>query len=234
MLFFNEMFIYDTISRATNAIEGHSGNWHYYLKFIQKEFRVYIILVITLSIFITFIKLKKKIIVEHSYNYIFEFSFLFNLLICILIPLVLFSYAKTKLYWYIYPIFPFLSALFSLCIDMQSKKFFSLCNSNAFKKTTILLVFIFICVAEYGVVKNILRQYKSPSPEQQLLFQAAQQRREVPVYLEAGDLPQGFVLAAKLRGDFIPRHGGRDAWEKEPGAAWLITKEMTLELRQGL
>lgn len=101
MTFFNMMINYDLLSRSSKALEGHIGDSHYYF-YILKDFYSYWLGLMIGSFIACIVLYSKKIftIVKVRKNYILA------MILWVAVPLITFSSAKTKIPWYIFPMYP--------------------------------------------------------------------------------------------------------------------------------
>lgn len=99
--FWQVYFIEHIIRRAHQPIEYHFGGKLYYIKFLISEFSWWLILPVLGGIFWLFDQIKKKKLDDN-----FIFFFIWGGLV-----LGLFTFSKTKLFWYILPLYPVLAVL---------------------------------------------------------------------------------------------------------------------------
>jgi 4-amino-4-deoxy-L-arabinose transferase-like glycosyltransferase len=97
--FFIQMFEYDFVARFNEPLEGHVGDWSYYFVQMQMVYGNigFIILLICLSYSFYLISKRNKSA--------------FFLVVWILVFISVFTIAKSKLFWYIVPIYPAISLL---------------------------------------------------------------------------------------------------------------------------
>lgn len=115
-VFFAKMVQYDLISRSSSAIEGHAGGKLYYLNFIINSYTYWFILFCGLVVAMCIIINRNSWIVNKSVG--------IGLLLWLVVPLGIFSLSKSKLFWYIYIIFPAISIFIGLAVNrlMELKK----------------------------------------------------------------------------------------------------------------
>lgn len=101
------------LKRTNNPIDFHFGSNFYYLKLIYQNFFPWIFFIFTLPIF--FILYLKRIIKFKSF--IKTNQILITILFIILIPFTSLTIAKTKIAWYIMPIYPFIALFLTICIN---------------------------------------------------------------------------------------------------------------------
>ncbi len=98
--YFSLLLNIDVLRRLNSVVEIHSGSWYFYLQqlgIVLKEWSK--VFYATFILFIFWIIRFKKQQIPH-------FNILIHSLVAILIYLILFSIAKTKITWYIHPVFP--------------------------------------------------------------------------------------------------------------------------------
>ncbi|CRK80726.1 ArnT family glycosyltransferase [Neobacillus massiliamazoniensis] len=105
--FFKGMIMYDLLHRSSTPIEGHIGGVFYYVSIISRYFINWIYVICILGLLFLFNRNFpfKKIIASEKRNE------LIGLCLWVLIPFILFTFAKTKVRWYILPIYPALAII---------------------------------------------------------------------------------------------------------------------------
>ncbi|GKU27097.1 hypothetical protein CFOLD11_39240 [Clostridium folliculivorans] len=114
--FIDAMIRYDLLSRTNSSIEGHTGPWYDYIVDLVVYYRWYIAVFILL-LFILIVSQNIRYAIKDNFN---EFI---GLIIWVVLPLVLFSIAKTKLAWYIFPVYPPLALLIGWMAEYSIKSF---------------------------------------------------------------------------------------------------------------
>jgi 4-amino-4-deoxy-L-arabinose transferase-like glycosyltransferase len=114
--FIHDMISYDLLSRTNSPIEGHTGPWYGYIIDLVENYRWYIAVFILL-LFILIISKNIRCAIKESFN---EYI---GLMIWIVLPLILFSIAKTKLAWYIFPVYPPLALLIGCMAEYSIQSF---------------------------------------------------------------------------------------------------------------
>lgn len=97
--FLKQMFFYDVVQRLTTPIEGHGGPLHYYLTFLIWHNHKWTDFVIVSAVFYGLSSGLWK-------SFSLENRWLLAVTLGILVPLTIFSISRSKLDWYINPIFP--------------------------------------------------------------------------------------------------------------------------------
>jgi outer membrane protein assembly factor BamB len=113
--FWDCYFVYSTFMRATTPIEGHAGGYLFYFNYLAtSENPLWVILLPFAAGFCAF-----RAVIKHS-----KADTL--ILVWISIVLIIFTFAQTKLYWYILPALPaFAIAISSLLYQLSKKLPFS-------------------------------------------------------------------------------------------------------------
>jgi hypothetical protein len=234
--FFSQMFGYDLIERSRNTIEGHNSSVFYYISILKRNFSRIFIFLVALFLFVIANIWKNR---KNNINIYFikqNNIIILQICFCIIIPTIMFSCAASKLTWYIYPTFPFLSLLFAHYIYVSICMLLKLFSNNKHQISIIMLVIVFLCYLEVRTIKKIIKESHMVSPVQNILYDANRLNKygdNTPVYLENMPWRQNLVLAAKLYGNFQPRDGGRLYWSEDghPGAI-LITDKLSIEIQQ--
>lgn len=138
--FFTEMIKYDLLARSATPLEGHAGTALYYFDVIENYYSYW--LIILFGVFIAFLTISNKNNEKKISGYTL------TMLLWILVPFIAFSIAKTKLAWYILPIYPALA----ICIGAFSKKIIT-----AFKKSNIVqFVLLLSLLLSLGLNERII------------------------------------------------------------------------------
>jgi len=103
--FLIKMIKYDILKRSSQAIEGHSGDWRFYLYHLQNNLGIFFTILFAISVFYSIYLIKKK------------HKAILLLIIWIAWFFLVFSIAKSKLFWYITPIYPAISLLIFYCFE---------------------------------------------------------------------------------------------------------------------
>lgn len=205
-VFIKAMINYDLIARTSKPIEGHIGNTFYYLEVIKSSY-FYWILILSGNLIAATLLLKPDSLNRNQINHIF------HLILWIIVPFLVFTKAKTKISWYILPIFPAMA----VSIGASSSLLLKSKNRNCVFQ---LLLSIMILFAAYKQELAISWAVLNPEPDsvQELLegLKNLQQYRHNNIYTTfktgSADNPnrwnQSYLLAAELYGDLIPIEGG--------------------------
>ena len=143
--FLSGMVSYDLFKRATQPLEGHAGNFDYYFVSLAKGDSYWFIFMSTVLLsYLAAIGFKLN-----TKNRLFTLSAL-----GVVVPLILFSFARTKLGWYLIPSYP----PFAIAVGCLT---WSLLNDRRVQtagKAAVLFVFLIVALrAEREIQKQILR-----------------------------------------------------------------------------
>lgn len=208
-LFFERMIFYDLLKRGTEAIEGHDGNVFYYVKFIIKKYAVWSV-ILAAGVALVW-RLKCDTHELRSRLLCLDGCTLRKLALTVIVPLLLYSAVATKLYWYIYPIFPFISILLGIFLD-RVYSVIALQN-KMFAKGFMLCVLGAGLIGEVNTLRNIHRHVSRVNPVHAAMAELGQvpANHKAMLFLDTGDWRPSDVLAAKLYGDFQLMPGGISA-----------------------
>lgn len=128
--FFIQMFEYDFVRRINEPLEGHVGDWSYYFVQMQTILGSIGFIVLLLSFIYSLYLISKR---NKS---------AFILVIWILVFISVFTIARSKLYWYIVPIYPAISLLigYNLVILQKSLKI---------KQALFMVIFLIIMISPF-------------------------------------------------------------------------------------
>jgi 4-amino-4-deoxy-L-arabinose transferase-like glycosyltransferase len=223
--FFSNMINYDLLERSSTTIEDHVGGPFYYFKLLLNvHFYGLWLAVFIIFLLATFIRIDKEFLSSNRRTFL-------GLIIWILIPLLLFSLAKTKIKWYIFPVFPPLAILIGLLGEriLQTKPFL-------IKLLAVVVIGGAFCGYEYKIGHAI----NKPTPEKvQSIFQNLKEK-QLPtsgktIYkyslnekisskpYEPLDWGQAEALAAKLYDNLLPLDGGQKLFRKNKSSFLLIS-----------
>lgn len=198
LFFFKEMVEYDLLSRSSSSLEGHKGNMLFYFSCIKYYYSYWFILFI-----LGFILLLKPILKSNDKNYFI------GLLLWIAVPVILFTIAKTKLSWYILPIYPAISIFIGCSLANIIKE-----NNSLFKYIIIFLIILSSVKYEKYIFKEI-SHYNSDTTE--ITLKSLRNIRYLngyKIYTECGtyggtsNWDQNHFLEAELYGNHVPINGG--------------------------
>lgn len=223
-LFFERMIFYDLLKRGTEAIEGHDGNIFYYVKFIIKRYVVWFVIPAAGVALIWRLqcnahKLRSELLCLDSRT-------LRKLALTVIVPLLVYSAAATKLWWYIYPIFPFISILLGIFSD----RVYSVIalQSKMFAKGFMLCVLAAGLIGEVNTLGKIHRHVSRVNPVHAAMAELGQipANHKAMLFLDTGDWRPSDMLAARLYGDFQLMPGGTSAYDAavNTGKTFLLSR----------
>jgi len=217
MTFFKEMIFYDLLKRSSTAIEGHIGDKFYYFDVFWKYFEYWLTLLAGLLVAMILHKLPMNDFKTEKK------SLLIGTCLWIIVPLLLFTFAKTKIRWYILPIYPPLA----IVIGILANKL--LLQGRLWTKVVIFASALMISI---HYEKEIQTYLFHPKPKPHLsLIQSLQKMTN----LKGGSLylfqpsskikrAQNIVLTAELYGDFKIEDGDFNDFLQKDGAFLLLKK----------
>ncbi|MGG5254454.1 ArnT family glycosyltransferase [Neobacillus sp. SM06] len=211
--FFKGMLFYDLLQRSSSSIEGHVGGVFYYVQILNRFSLFWILIVLFTGLLFLFQIKKTKEFPKNEY--------VIGILIAILVPFLLFTLAKTKIRWYILPIYPPLSML----IGILTSKY--IIQGKRFLKVVLLLAFL--SVSTYYEV-GILTYLQNPAPnfKQSLIEKVKNQTalRGDHLYLYAPTSKvkwlQSEVLTAELANDLHVANGNFQEFLSKKHALLLV------------
>lgn len=232
--FFENMINYDLLNRSENSIEGHTGGVFYYLLTLLRYHGCWIILLIASALYYA----------APIYNNIKKKSNVMLICLWIVLPFILYTIAKTKIEWYILPIYPPIA----ICCGALFSKFLMQENHN--RKVLIALVSVFlIIVLDYQVAISYIVHNYNDNPCQTSIRKVS----ELHIYNnynlyttkkdfhDKGIWSQTDILATELYGNFNAKNGGFRAFSKdrthkalliapENSDTWFSIKEHSLKI----
>lgn len=196
MEFIYQMINYDLLARTKTPLEGHTGPIYYYIRVLKVDYKYFLILgIIAFVVWIIYMdKLKfnsnkKKLL---------------GITMWIIIPMVLFTLAKTKLSWYIYPIFPASSILIGITIEevLKNRRSYVIVNF-------IVIVMMFFSLGFYE--RQIYKTLRTPAVDGIQISLKGLSKLDYKgsnIYIETDNWEQRYFFLAELYGDCIPKNGG--------------------------
>ncbi|MFF2449451.1 ArnT family glycosyltransferase [Neobacillus sp. NPDC058068] len=215
--FFKTMINYDLLHRSSSPIEGHVGGKFFYFQVFWRFFKFWLILLVGL-VFVYFFK-------DLSFDFLKtkKRATIIGIGLWLLIPFLLFTFVKTKIRWYILPVYPPLAILIGI---MGSRL---LLNGKLISKA--FLVFFVIMISVHYEWR-ILLHLNNQTPKFHLsLIQSLHKMEELKgkslfMYHPTGkpEWEQNIVLTAKLYGDFNVEDGDLNDFLQTDGALLLLKK----------
>ncbi|MCL2012445.1 MAG: glycosyltransferase family 39 protein [Cystobacterineae bacterium] len=215
-LFFEHMVFDDLLTRATQTIEGHQGGPFYYVEFVAlKSYRFWILplLLAAAAVFALrrYTALPAAPLPLETTPPAVDTPMLCKLVLAVTLPLLLYSLSASKLFWYSYPTFPFLSLLLGLFLDRT-------CTLMETKNKRLAKTFFF-CVLGTGLMgeaytlMRIYRDSAQTNPLHVAMHKLGQkpENHHAALFVDEGDWRPADFLAAKLYGGFLLMEGGAPA-----------------------
>lgn len=194
--FFSKMVQYDIIRRSSSVLDTHSGGKLYYLNFIVNSDTYWFILFCALGL--------AMCVLLNRNDWERNKNIGIGLLLWLIVPFLIFSLAKSKLYWYIYILFPAISLFIGLAVDKLLQ----------LKRTVLtILLLLLIVFSFYTSFMKTYRTAASQSPSEiQMVFEylnRAPKYRLANVYTgDAITWRQSTYLSALLFADLKPKDSG--------------------------
>lgn len=215
LTFVKNMIDYDLIARTAQPLEGHNGNIFYYFDVLQNSnFYWTSIFIGTLLASTLFINLNE--ISRRSKNHIIL------LLLWILVPFLLFTKAKTKISWYLLPLYPAMAISIGAAISSMLKSK----SRNLILQLLLSFVLIFTVYKEQTTIaEKILSPVEDPAQDLIKGMENLPEYRGKQIYIH--HFEQSYWLSAEFYGDLIPVEGGIDGFIKDESRSILlfITKD---------
>jgi 4-amino-4-deoxy-L-arabinose transferase-like glycosyltransferase len=220
--FFKNMIMYDLLQRSSTSIEGHIGGKLYYVQILCRFFIFWLAILFGLAL----VYLNKDFSFE-----IFKSekkAYMIGICLWVIIPFILYTFSKTKIRWYILPIYPALSIM----IGALASKF--LWNGKLITRVVLLFSILFVSVYYEWKIQTYLN---NPIPNLQLnLLQKIQRMEGMKGYSlfmyypsSCAAWPQKTVLTAELYGDLHVENGDFNDFLKKDRALLLVQKGLYTE-----
>lgn len=223
MLFIKEMIRYDLLKRSANPIEGHVGDIYFYFDVLKVYYFYWIVLFF--GVFIGYLA------INETKEYKNKSSYTLGIILWIMLPFLLFTKAKTKLPWYIIPIFPPLA----ICLGSFANKLMK----EKYRNVPLQLVIIFSLVLCLFVNEQMIYKYTRnyQTDDVQNILSEFKNRKDYngeKIYIvndtvlsNNHEWSQKHFLAAQLYGDFYPTKGGLEGFlnDTNPKSLIIITKD---------
>jgi 4-amino-4-deoxy-L-arabinose transferase-like glycosyltransferase len=219
--FFKNMVAYDLLLRSTVPIEGHVGDESYYAIILCRFYFLWLAILLGMILVYNFFDKNVSFDMFKSENR----SYIIGIILWVIIPFMMFTFAKTKVRWYILPIYPPLSII----IGVLASKI--LMNGKLIIRILLLSAILFV---SFSYESQIQMYLNNPIPNFQLsLIQKTQALDGVRGYSLFMYHPtrheavweQNAVLTAELVNDFKVQSGGLHAFLKNDRALLLVKKE---------
>jgi 4-amino-4-deoxy-L-arabinose transferase-like glycosyltransferase len=220
LLFFKTMISFDLLSRTSISLEGHVGGPSFYVGLFRVNY--FYSLLVLVAAFTAFIALFSQDILRRK-NYTLAIA------LWILVPLGLYTIAKTKIEWYILPVYPALA----ICIGAFTSKILTSEKSNRVLKLVIILLLSGTFYRNERVIISEIRFI--PKDGAQLALKALDSRSKYQgrvIYTLCGNRGdpkhwnQSDLLAAELYGDLKAVDGGLETFYSSDNSLILIPKSI--------
>lgn len=217
--FFSHLFLYDVVHRASETIDGHSGNIFYYISLLlsARNFLLWFVLVICIwGVSLVSKKLNGPALAVDSP--LLSRLLWYKLLVTAFLPVGMFSLCASKLSWYVYPSFPFLALLMGVFLGGKITLFYESRHARWLAGLFFCAAVVISSVSEVSLVKKIIRD-SYPNPVH-LAMRNLGQSPDVAgarLFRSAGQWTQSDVLAARFYGPFHLDPGGMDVWKRIKG-----------------
>ncbi|WPC40482.1 ArnT family glycosyltransferase [Clostridium sp. JS66] len=212
--FFKNMIGYDLMARTSKTLEGHIGGMCYYLEHFQWSYFYWfcVFIATTLAMAAT---TTTETLTSDSKNYSLFIA------LWITIPFSLYSIAKTKIWWYIFPIYPALA----ISIGATSSVLLKVKKSNIFMPILLSGMIILAITKNQLLILDKISNIKTD--QIQVLLKDLKKHPEYKgkkIYIN--HFEQSYWLCAELYGDLIPVSGGIEGFLKDNTSSMLlITKD---------
>jgi len=218
--FFKNMIGYDLMARTSRTLEGHIGGMCYYFEHYQWSYFYW---------FLVFISTTLAVITDTSPETLTndDKNYILCIALWITIPFLLYTIAKTKIWWYIFPIYPALAISIGATSSILIKV----------KKANIIMPILLSGMILLAVTKNqllIIDKISNIKTDPiQVLFKELEKHPEYDgrkIYID--HFEQSYWLCVELYGDLVPVSGGIKGFLKDNDNSTLlfITKDKKIDL----
>jgi hypothetical protein len=135
----------------------------------------------------------------------------------ILVPFILYTIARTKIWWYILPLYPAAAIIIGLASDNLLKS----------SKTNLLIKFVILFLIIMSAYKNelmIIERISGTKPDiaQELIRDTVESNKFIGRHVYIDCYEQSYVLCAELYGSLIPCDGGSEGFVKDTSIGPLL------------
>ncbi len=216
-VFLKKMVVFDLLSRSSSTLEGHSGTSSYYLSTLQYGYWHWML--ILAGSFVLYLAVARYNTDRSSKN------IMVLMVLWTFVPLLLYSYAKTKITWYILPVFPALA----VCIGALTCKIIKATGKKPLLHVAIILILMFSFYKNESVILSDIISVEQDKIQSDLKKTSIlKNHRGAKIYTLCGhpEFPacwrQSDLLAAELYGDLKPKDGGLDRFLNEKSASLIM------------
>ena len=213
--FFKMMITYDLLQRSLTPIEGHLGGGIYYFNVLWRFFYLWLIFLCGIVFIFLYNGFFKQINTQDR-------DYILGMALWVVIPILLFTLTKTKVRWYVLPVYPPISII----IGALASKI--ILNGKLPTKIALLSSILFVCIYYEYEIQSYLNK---PTPKLHLnLIQKIQdidgmKGSTLFIHHRAGsELPQNIILTAELYGDLHVADGDMIDFLRKDGALLLLKK----------
>ena len=200
--FINVYFIENIIQRSRYPIEFHFGGRLFYLKHIFKELFPWVLLIFVWPLF--FLKKLKNITLDNLISEIRSQQRIIEIVLLIFIPLVFLTMAKTKIEWYVAPIYPFLAIYLACCLHL-------LIRTLKLKNIIVLVIAILIAAdGFYFVIKEnkLFETVKTSSRDEIAIISSREPEKNLDYLVQFSERRAREILNPTLYTSFTWIYGG--------------------------
>jgi 4-amino-4-deoxy-L-arabinose transferase-like glycosyltransferase len=213
--FFKTMIEFDLMARTTRPLEGHIGGYCYYLEHLQWSYFYWNLVFVATTM--------ACIVLSHKYitdKKLVNYNLILGL--WIVITFILYTIAKTKISWYVLPIYPAVAVSIGAASSLLLKEK----NRNFITQIVLIgMIAISIYKSEEVIRSRIL------NPEIDLNQELIQGVGKMPEYhgekIYINHFEQSYWLSSELYADLIPVEGGAEGFLEDNtyNTLLFITKE---------
>lgn len=207
--FLQEMVKYDLLKRTSTGIEGNGQDCLFYIKHMIVEFSISSLIIILLLILI---KDYKKILNKSNLPY----------LLWIIVPFVLFTVSKTKLDWYIVPIYvPIILLSTTIIVSLFRNE------NRIFSKTIFLILIVSIIINGTMLTKTIMNPDNNNVQDfiRQISNEENVQSRNTYISIDTDKWSQSQLFVLELYLDGKSQDGGVEGFINDNSNSLLIVKD---------
>jgi 4-amino-4-deoxy-L-arabinose transferase-like glycosyltransferase len=226
--FFRMMINYDLLARTSRPLEGHIGNYSYYINIFKEKYLFWMIL-LGVS-FVAYLVLYSNTLHADKLDKKRK-NHIIGMVLWSIVPLLAYTYAKTKITWYIQPVYP----VFAIYIGVLSSSIITGLKRNLIVQVA-FIVFIVAAVNKHeSVIYKHIVLFKNDNARVTFQnFDGFKRVQGAKAYIISGPSQseqlywkQSDLLSAELYGDLIPMNGGLRAFlvDKDEDSVLIIPKE---------
>jgi 4-amino-4-deoxy-L-arabinose transferase-like glycosyltransferase len=220
LTFFKAMVGFDLIARTSKTLEGHIGDLYFYIDVLKDSYFYWLIVLSGTTLAVTSIIQPKTVGYRKS-------EYALGIVLWIAIPFLLYTIAKTKISWYMLPLYPAMA----IGIGTASQQLLKYKKGNLILQALVSLMIIFSLFRnETFIIGRISNPKAEPAQELIKMVGEQQQYRGRKIYIH--HFEQSYWLSADLYGDMNTVEGGVEGFLKDntKGVLLFITKENKRDL----